>query len=83
MNGLYQNREQFSFNLVYFVSPIITNYKFASEGFTVCTHTTSLTFDLTSEKLPKNRKKNLHRRKREETFRRETEEDSSPRWTEQ
>jgi len=33
-------------------------HKFASEGFTVCTHTTSLTFDLTSgqEKLPRSRK---------------------------
>jgi len=32
---------------------------FCIEGFTICTHTTSLTFDLTSdqEKLPKNRKK--------------------------
>jgi len=29
------------------------------EGFTICTHATSLTFDLTSnqEKLPRNRKK--------------------------
>uniref|UniRef100_A0A8C2Z857 Protein kinase N3 n=1 Tax=Cyclopterus lumpus TaxID=8103 RepID=A0A8C2Z857_CYCLU len=36
--------------------PNITNYKLSSEGFTICTHTTSLTFDLTSdqEKLPKN-----------------------------
>jgi len=33
----------------------LKNYEFASAGFTICTHTTSLTFDLTSdqEKLPK------------------------------
>jgi len=47
-----------SLDSVYFVKPNITNYKFASEGFTICTHTTSLSQDLTSdqEKLPKNRK---------------------------
>jgi len=45
----------FSFNSVSFIQPNITNYEFASEGFIICTHTTSLTFDLTSdeEKLPK------------------------------
>jgi len=34
----------------------ILYYKLASEGFTICLHTTSLTFDLTSDqkKLPKN-----------------------------
>jgi len=39
----------------------ITDYKLASEGFTICTYTTSLTFDLTSdqEKLQRNRKKTL------------------------
>jgi len=44
------------FNSVYFIWPNITNYEFPSEGFTICTHTTSLTFDLTSdqEKLPGN-----------------------------
>jgi len=44
---------------VYFVQPTITNDKCASEGFTICSHTTSLTFDLTSdqEQLPRNRKK--------------------------
>jgi len=47
------------FNSVYFIEPNITHYKFSSEGFTICTHTTSLTFDLTSdqEKLPRNREK--------------------------
>jgi len=46
---------------------------------------TSLTFDLTSdqEKLPRNRKKTFHRAKCEETFRRATEEDPSPGWTEE
>jgi len=46
--------------------PDITNYKFASEGFTICTHTTSLTFDLTSdqEQLPPPPKKNLSRGKK-------------------
>jgi len=34
------------FNLVYFVQPNIINYDFSSEGFIICTHTTSLTFDL-------------------------------------
>jgi len=40
---------------VYFIKANITNYEFASERFTICTHTTSLTFDLTSnqEKLKK------------------------------
>jgi len=66
-------------NSVYFVQPNITNYKFASEGFTICTHSTSLTFDLTSdqEKLPRNRK-NPFTGKSEETLRRATEEDPSP-----
>jgi len=54
-------------------------HKFASEGFTVCTHTTSLTFDLTSdqEKLPRNKKR------RKKKGRRATEEDPSPGWTEE
>jgi len=54
--------EIIQFNSVCFVSPIITDHTFASEGFTICTHRTSLTFDLTSdqEKLPRNRKKNVH-----------------------
>jgi len=57
----------------------------ASKGFTVCTHTTSLTFDLTSdqEKLPRNRKKTFYGGKREEPFRRTTEEDPSAGWTEE
>jgi len=44
----------------------MTNYEFASEGFTICMHTTSLTFDLTSdqEKLPRKKKKNFHRGKK-------------------
>jgi len=72
------------FNSVYFVKPNNTNYKFTSEGFTICAHTTSLSQDLTSdqEKLPKNRKKTFHKEKREDTFRRATEEDPSPGWTE-
>jgi len=42
-----------------FVPPNITNYKLHSEGFTIRTHTTSLTSDLTSdqEKLSRNRRK--------------------------
>jgi len=61
---------------VYFVLSNITNSKFVSEGFKICTHTTSLIFDLTSdqEKLPRDRKK---------TFRRATEEDPSPGWTDE
>jgi len=72
------------FNSVYFVLPNITNYKFASKGFIICTPTTSLTFDLTSyqEKDPRNRKNPFTRKKREEPFRRATEEDPSPGWTE-
>jgi len=61
----------FFFNSVYFVSPDITNYKFPSAGFTTCTHTTSLTFDLTSdqEKLPRNIfKKTFTREKRWRTL---------------
>jgi len=70
---------QLNFNSVNLIQPNITNYELASEGFTICTHTTSLTFDLTSdqEKLPTNRKKTFHWEKREETFRRATEEDPS------
>jgi len=47
------------FNSVYFISPNITNSEFPSEGFTICTDTTSLTFDLTSdqEELPINKTK--------------------------
>jgi len=50
----------------------------------LCPHTTSLTFDLTSDQeiLPRNRKKPFTGRKREEPFRRATEEDPSPEWTE-
>jgi len=33
-------------NSVYFIQPNITSSEFASEGFTTCTHTTSLTQDL-------------------------------------
>jgi len=48
-------------NSVYLISPNITDFKkkLPSGGFTICTHMTSLTFDLTSdqEKLPRNRKK--------------------------
>jgi len=51
--------------------PNITLYKFVSKGFTICTHTTSLTFDLTSDQEI-----------REEPFRRATEEDPSSGWTE-
>jgi len=41
--------------------PKITNYKFASEGFTICTNKISLSKDLTSdqEKLPKKQQKTL------------------------
>jgi len=44
------------------------------EGFKICTHTTSPTFDLTSdqEKLPRNRKNPFTGKKREEPFRRAT-----------
>jgi len=47
------------FNSVYFVYAIITNYKIALEGFTICTHTTSLSQEITSDqkKLPRNRRK--------------------------
>jgi len=69
------------FNAVYFIQPTITNYEFASEGLTICTHTTSLSQDPTSEKekIPRNRKKTFTGKQREETFREATEEDPSPR----
>jgi len=74
-----------NFNLFQFIfiSPNITHYKFASEGFPICTHTTSLTFDLPSDQkqLPKNKNKLFHKEKREEPFMRATEEDPSPGWT--
>jgi len=38
--------EDIQFNSVSFIQPNITNYLFASEGFTICTHTTSLSQDL-------------------------------------
>jgi len=59
------------FNSVYFVQPKIKNYKFASKGLIICTHTTSLTFDLTSdqEKLPRNRKNPFTGKKGEEPSR--------------
>jgi len=48
---------RFQLYSVCFAQPNITNYEFAS-GFTICTHTTSLTFERTSnqEKLPRNKK---------------------------
>jgi len=45
------------FNSVNFIQPNITNYKFASEGFAVCTH---MDFTSDQEKLPKNRRKPFH-----------------------
>jgi len=53
-------------------------------GFTICTHTTSLSQDLTSnqEQLPRDRRNTFTGEKREETVRRATEEDPSPGWTE-
>jgi len=41
--------DHFQFNSVYLIQPNITNYEFASEGFTICTHTTSLwsTYNIT------------------------------------
>jgi len=65
-------------------SPMSLVCEFASEGFTICTHTPSLTYDLTSdqEQLSKNRKKTFTGKRSEEPFRRATEEDSSPGWTE-
>jgi len=47
---------------VHFGEPNIRNCKLPSEDFTICTHTTSLPFDLTSdqEKLPKKQKKLFH-----------------------
>jgi len=52
---LSQIKIKVQFNSVYFISPNITNYKFASKGFTICRHRTQ---DLTpdQEKLPRNRK---------------------------
>jgi len=49
------------FNSLHFIRSNITKKKCASAGFTICTHTTSLTFDLTSdqEKLPQNRENKL------------------------
>jgi len=78
------------FKSVYFVQPNITNFgytkKCASEGFTTCTHTTSLTFDL-SHRIRNNsqeiEKKTFAGEKSEEPFRRATEEDPSAGWTEQ
>jgi len=66
-------------NSVYFLEPNIANSEFAAVGFTICTNTTTLTFDLTSdqEKKPSGVKKkgrNLQER---------TEEDPSPGWTEE
>jgi len=50
--------QKFNFNSIQFIlcHPISQNYKFALKGFTICTHTTSLTVDLTldQEQLPKN-----------------------------
>jgi len=46
-NPRFQVYHLIQFNSVFFFQPIITNYKFASEGFTICTHTTSLSQNLT------------------------------------
>jgi len=73
---------------VYFRKPNITDYEFPSEGFTTCTHTTSLTFDLTSDQGKKKNSQEIEKKlftgqKSGEPFRRATEEDPSPGWTEQ
>jgi len=62
-----------------FVEPIFTNYKFVSECFTICTHRHPS--PKTSHWIRKNSQITLHGEKREETFRRATEEDPSPGWT--
>jgi len=62
------------FNSVYFIQPNITHSEFSIAGFTICTHTASLTFDLTSDQG-----KNFYR---QETFSIAAEEDPSPGWTE-
>jgi len=57
---LQHNYDQ-NYYLIQFSSFYIAQYhKCASAGFTTCTHTTSLTFDLTSDKeqLPKKNRKN-------------------------
>jgi len=58
----------------------LTNYKLASEGFTICTQT-SLSQNLTSDQETLPKKKPFTGKKSEETFRRATEEDPSPGWT--
>jgi len=65
----------FNFYFLFFYS-INTNYKLASEGFTICTHRHHC--PRTSHRI---RKKNVHWEKREETLRKATEEDPSPGWT--
>jgi len=50
MSKMLDQRVQF--NSVYFVSPIITNYKFPSEGFTIWTHRHP--WPLTSHRIRKN-----------------------------
>jgi len=49
LSQVVTNRSIFQLNSVYFVYSNIINYEFASSGFTICTHATSLTFDLTSD----------------------------------
>jgi len=44
-----QPQEGHALNSIQFVESEITNSKLPSEGFTVCTHATPLTFDLTSD----------------------------------
>jgi len=47
-----QSKTKIQFNFVYFIQPNITNYKFSSVDLTVCTHTTSLSQELTSDLSP-------------------------------
>jgi len=48
------------------------------QGFTTCTHTASLSQDLTSDQEQLSRNRKTFTGEREETFRRATEEDPSP-----
>jgi len=57
----------------------LKNYKFVSECFTICTY--GHPCPKTSHRIRKNSQTTLHGKKREETFRRATEEDPSPGWT--
>jgi len=82
--GTFGDHETICRNVIQFslfVSPDFTNYKFVSEGFTICTHRHPC--PRTSHRIRKNSQITLHGEKKGRNLQERTEEDPSPGWTDE